>query len=128
MRKVIRRVSALAAASGLVLLATPVAPANAHGEAAQEGWLRMGTVAFWDVEINGEPMGQGPISVDVNQEFTITGTTKILETWPEQLDDPELGFISVVAPGPPVVIKTRTVNGKATPASIPTRNSSRCCA
>jgi methane/ammonia monooxygenase subunit B len=118
MRKVIRRASALAAAAGLVLLATPVAPANAHGEAAQEGWLRMGTVAFWDIEINGQPMGQGPISVAVNEEFTITGTTKILETWPEQLDDPELGFISVVAPGPPVVIKTRTVNGKPTPASI----------
>ncbi len=118
MRKVIRKVSALSAAVALVTLAAPVSPAGAHGEAAQEGWLRMGTVAFWDTEIDGKPMGDAPISVGVNEEFTITGTVKVLETWPEQLDDPELGYISVVAPGPPVVIKTRLVNGKPTPHSI----------
>lgn len=119
MRKVIRRASALMAAAVVVSLAVPAAPANAHGEAAQEAWLRMGTVAFWDVEINGEPMDSpDPISVAVNEEFTITGTAKILETWPEQLADPELGFITVLAPGPPVVIKSRLVNGVPTPASI----------
>jgi methane/ammonia monooxygenase subunit B len=118
MRKVIRKACALAAAAALVTLAAPVAPAGAHGEAAQEGWLRMGTVAFWDVEINGAPMGEAPISIKVNEEFTVTGTVKVLETWPEQLDDPELGYISMVAPGPPVVIKSRLVNGKPTPHSI----------
>lgn len=118
MRKVIRKASALLAAVALVTLATPVATAGAHGEAAQEGWLRMGTVAFWDLEINGQPMGEAPISVEVNEEFVISGTAKVLETWPEQLDEPELGFISVVAPGPPVVIKERIVNGKPTPHSI----------
>ncbi len=119
MRKVIKRVSALIAAALLVSLALPAAPASAHGEAAQEAWLRMGTVAFWDVEINGQPMLEGdPITVAVNEEFVITGTAKILETWPEQLAEPELGFISVVAPGPPVVIKERLVNGVPTAASI----------
>ncbi|MEQ1899018.1 MAG: methane monooxygenase/ammonia monooxygenase subunit B [Vicinamibacterales bacterium] len=118
MRKVIRKVGALVAASALVTLAAPVAPANAHGEAAQEGWLRMGTVAFWDVEINGQPMGEAAVEVPVNGEFTVTGTVKVLETWPEQLEEPELGFISIVAPGPPVIIKERLVNGKPTPHSI----------
>jgi methane/ammonia monooxygenase subunit B len=119
MRKVIRRASALFAAALVVSLGLPSAPANAHGEAAQEAWLRMGTIAFWDVQINGKPMDDPEaVSVAVNEEFTITGTAKVLETWPEQLADPELGFISVVAPGPPVIIKTRTVNGVPTPASI----------
>ena len=119
MRKVIRRASALIAAAMLVSMVLPAAPANAHGESAQEAWLRMGTVAFWDVEINGIPMNDPePISVAVNEEFTVTGTVKILETWPEQLADPELGFISVLAPGPPVVIKSRLVNGVPTPAAI----------
>ena len=104
MRKVIRRVSALIAAALMVALALPASPAGAHGEAAQEAWLRMGTVAFWDVEFSSNKIG-------VNEEMTITGTAKVLETWPEQLKDPKLGFISVVSAGSPLVIKKRLVNG-----------------
>ncbi|MEI2809724.1 MAG: methane monooxygenase/ammonia monooxygenase subunit B [Nocardioides sp.] len=111
MRKVIRRVSALIAAALMVALALPASPAGAHGEAAQEAWLRMGTVAFWDVEFSSNKIG-------VNEEMTITGTAKVLETWPEQLKDPKLGFISVVSAGSPLVIKKRLVNGIPTPHSI----------
>lgn len=111
MRKAVRRVSALIAAAIMVALALPVAPAGAHGEAAQEAWLRMGTVAFWDVKFD-------KTEIKVNEEVKITGTAKILETWPEQLEDPKLGYISVVSAGSPLVVKERLVNGVPAPHSI----------
>jgi len=111
MRNVVRRVFALLAAAVMVVLVTPAAPAGAHGETAQESFLRMGTVAFWDVEFSETTVKQ-------TQQLTITGTAKILETWPDQLAEPKLGFIGVVAPGPVVVIKERLINGQPAPAAI----------
>ncbi|MGL5809077.1 MAG: methane monooxygenase/ammonia monooxygenase subunit B [Nocardioides sp.] len=122
MRKVFRRASALIAGALVTSAFLPAAPAMAHGEAAQEAWLRMGTIAFYDVEFNGQPPGamdgDKALELKVNEEFTVTGKAKILETWPEQLDDPELGFINLIAPGPPVTITKRLVNGKPAAASI----------
>lgn len=94
-----------------IVLAAPTAPAQAHGETAQEAFLRMGTVAFWDVEYSTSKVKQ-------EERLTITGTAKILETWPEQLAEPKLGFIGVVAPGPVVVVKERLVNGQPAPMAI----------
>jgi len=110
-RNVVRKAAALLAAAVLTVLAVPAAPAGAHGETAQESFLRMGTIAFWDVKFSES-------TVEQTQQLTITGTAKILETWPEQLAEPKLGFIGVVAPGPVVVIKTRTINGQPAPAAI----------
>jgi methane/ammonia monooxygenase subunit B len=42
----------------------------------------------------------------------------VLETWPEQLADPKLGFIGLVAPGPVVLIKERKINGVPAPHAI----------
>lgn len=111
MRKHLRRALALVATLTALMLAAPVAPAQAHGETAQEAFLRMGTVAFWDVKFS---------TTEVEQEelVTITGTAKILETWPEQLAEPKLGFIGVVAPGPVVVVKERLINGQPAPMAI----------
>jgi methane/ammonia monooxygenase subunit B len=111
MRSVIRRVCALIVAALAVTMMAPASPASAHGEAAQEAFLRMGTVVFWDVEFSSDTVSQG-------EEFTITGNAKILETYPEQLAEPKLGFIGVVAPGPVVIIKERTINGQAAPMAI----------
>lgn len=111
MRSKIRYIGAAMAAMVAVLLALPAAPAQAHGETAQEAFLRMGTVAFWDVKYSADKVAQG-------EEVTITGTAKILETYPEQLSEPKLGFIGVVAPGPVVVVKERTINGVPAPMAI----------
>jgi methane/ammonia monooxygenase subunit B len=107
----LRRLLTVPAVALLVTIFGPVTPASAHGETAQESFLRMGTVAFWDVTFSETSIAQ-------NETFTITGTAKILETWPEQLAAPELGFISVLAPGPVVVTKERTVNGAPEPNAI----------
>ena len=111
MRSKLKYIGAVMAAAVAVVLALPPAPASAHGETAQEAFLRMGTVAFWDVKYSEEKVAQG-------EELTITGTAKILETYPEQLAEPKLGFIGVIAPGPTVVIKERTINGAPAPMAI----------
>lgn len=111
MRSKLKYMGAVLAAAVAVVLALPPAPASAHGETAQEAFLRMGTVAFWDVKYSEEKVAQG-------EELTITGTAKILETYPEQLAEPKLGFIGVIAPGPTVVIKERTINGQPAPMAI----------
>ena len=107
----IKRAAALLVASIGIAFAAPVAPAGAHGETAQEAFLRMGTVAFWDVEYSTSKVKQEEL-------VKITGTAKILETWPEQLAEPKLGFIGVIAPGPVVVVKERLVNGQPAPMAI----------
>lgn len=111
MRSNLRRVLTLVVATLAVALAAPVAPANAHGETAQEAFLRMGTIGFWDVEYSTETVKQEEL-------VKITGTAKVLETWPEQLAEPKLGFLGVIAPGPVVVIKERLINGQPAPHSI----------
>jgi methane/ammonia monooxygenase subunit B len=83
----------------------------AHGENAQESWLRMNTVAFWNVSFSTDTVKQG-------ETVTITGTAKVLETWPKTLKGPDTAYVSVVAPGPVFLMKDRTINGQAAPASI----------
>lgn len=83
----------------------------AHGERAQEAFLRQKTVAFFDVRFSSDTVKQG-------DALTITGTAKILETWPRTLPEPEVAYLGVVAPGPVVVMKERIVNGKPAPGSI----------
>lgn len=110
MRK--RLVRALLLGAVLVLAVAVYAPAAfAHGERAQEGFLRMKTAAFFDVEFSSEKVKQG-------EQITITGKVKILETWPTTLGKPEVGYINILSPGPSLVMKERTINGRPTPGSI----------
>ena len=94
---------------GLVIFSAPAA--LAHGEHSQEPWLRLSTVAFWNVNFSTQTVQQG-------QELTITGTAKVLETWPRTLPDPETAFISVESPGPAFLLKERLVNDQAAPDSF----------
>ena len=83
----------------------------AHGERAQEGFLRMKTVAWQDVRFSATNVDQG-------KQLVITGKVKVLEVWPATLANPELGYINVSASGPHFVMKERTVNGHPAPASF----------
>lgn len=87
------------------------AAALAHGENAQEAFLRTQTVLFYDVEFSGG-------TIEQNEPFTVTGKFKILETWPAQLGEPELAYVSLVAPGPVMAMKERFINGQPAPHSI----------
>ena len=67
--------------------------ASAHGENAQEGFLRMETVTFTDVNFSTDTVKQG-------EPVTITGKATLLDTWPKTLGEPQTGFVNVTAPGP----------------------------
>jgi len=79
-------------------------PAFAHGEAADEPFLKDLTVAFYDVHIS-------PTMVKVGEPVTITGKLTVLDTWPYTLDPPHTAYITPVVPGPVFALTDRSVNG-----------------
>src|SRR6266849_2016168 len=85
--------------------------ASAHGENAQEGFLRMETVAFTNVVFSTDTIKQG-------ENVTITGKATLLDTWPKTLGEPTTGFVNVTAPGPVLLMKDRLVNGMSAPDAI----------
>ena len=87
-----------------LMLTTSAAKVFAHGEAADEPFLKDLTVAFYDVHIT-------PTEVKVGDSVTITGSVKILETWPYTLDQPQTAYITPVVPGPVFALTDRVVNG-----------------
>lgn len=98
----------------LILALVYLPSVHAHGERAQEAFLRMQTVAFFDVKYSENienPLKQG-------EEWSVTGTMKILETWPETLGEPTVGYIGLTTQGPSSLMMKRVVNGKDTPHSI----------
>jgi methane/ammonia monooxygenase subunit B len=78
--------------------------AFAHGEAADEPFLKDLTVAFYDVHVS-------PTTVKVGEPVTISGTLTILDTWPYTLDEPRTAYITPVVPGPVFALTDRVVNG-----------------
>ena len=82
-----------------------------HGEDSQEGFLRMETVAFSNVQFSADTLKQG-------DQVVITGHAEILDTWPRTLGDPSTGYINVTTQGPALLMKDRLVNGIEAPDSI----------
>jgi methane/ammonia monooxygenase subunit B len=115
MRRRFRRVLWAVLVAGALLVASAPA-ASAHGERAQEAFLRMRTVAWVDVTFSRTTVKQG-------ETFTITGTAKILDAWPGNLasGDPRVGYLGIIAPGPVVLLKERTINGVSIPSRIDVR-------
>ncbi len=95
----------------LLCLGTATQQMSAHGEAADEPFLKVLTSAFYDVSIT-------PTQVEVGQPVTISGTVRILDTWPYTLNSPGRAFITAVVPGPVFAMKERMVNGEWAPHSI----------
>jgi methane/ammonia monooxygenase subunit B len=85
--------------------------AGAHGEAADEPFLKDLTVAFYDVSI-------GPPNVTVGQPVTISGKLTVLDTWPYTLDAPHTAYVTPVVPGPVFALTDRTINGDPAFGSI----------
>src|SRR3989442_5951696 len=98
--------------SALAIAAIASVPkAYAHGEAGDEPFLKDLTVAFYDVSI-------APTAIQVGQQVTITGTVRILETWPYTLAPPETAAIMPVVPGPVFALQDRLVNGQSATGSF----------
>jgi methane/ammonia monooxygenase subunit B len=104
----------LAAFLGAAALTFVLAPAaSAHGEKSQEGFLRMRTVAWEDVNFSGDSVQQG-------QTVTVTGRVKIMDAWPSSLAKglPNTCYLGMISPGPTILIKERTLNGVSAPSRI----------
>ncbi|MGH3737092.1 MAG: methane monooxygenase/ammonia monooxygenase subunit B [Micromonosporaceae bacterium] len=98
---------------GLVaILAGPAPAAHAHGEQTQEAFLRSSTVLLYDVRYSAT-------EVNVGDELTITGTLRVMNAWPDHtIPEPEIGFLSVIAPGPVFAVKDRRLGDTFTPQSV----------
>ncbi|MBV8361858.1 MAG: hypothetical protein JO189_28570, partial [Deltaproteobacteria bacterium] len=95
----------------ILLFCLSVTSAYAHGEAADEPFLKDLTVAFYNVHI-------GPTDIKVGDPVTITGSLRILETWPYTLDQPQTAYITPVVPGPVFALVDRVINGQPAFGSI----------
>jgi methane/ammonia monooxygenase subunit B len=96
-----------------VLMGMGTHSVSAHGERAQEGFVRMATATWWDVKWSKDTVTQ-------NDPMTITGTVKLLETWPNNMSNgnPDVCYLTVVEPGARFVLVDRKVNGQETPESM----------
>jgi methane/ammonia monooxygenase subunit B len=105
--------AALPPLAALGLLLGNATPVFAHGERAQDAFARMQTVGWWGVNFSKTTVQQG-------DTVTITGTAKILETWPNNLSNgnPDVCYLTVVEPGAQFVLKDRVINGVETPQSF----------
>jgi methane/ammonia monooxygenase subunit B len=107
-----RRILLILVAATLVTV-VPATAASAHGERSQEGFLRMRTVGWTDVNFTRDTVMQG-------ETVTVTGKVKIMDAWPSSLakGQPNTCFMSMIAPGPTIVLKERTINGESMPTRI----------
>ena len=76
-------------------LAGTMSIAFAHGEKAQEPFLRMRTIHWFDVEWTKDTLA-------VNDVMSITGKFKVApkSSWPQATAKPSLAFLNVSIPGP----------------------------
>ena len=81
-----------------------VEPAWAHGERAQEPYLRTRTVQYYDVHFDKK-------SVKVNEDFTLVGRFRLMEDWPDAVSLPETVFLSAYSPGPMITRVESYLNG-----------------
>jgi methane/ammonia monooxygenase subunit B len=72
------------------------AAAWAHGERAQEPYLRTRTAQWYDVKWSTDKL-------DVNERITITGKFRLFGDWPDAVQPPHTVFVSNATPGPVLV-------------------------
>lgn len=85
-----------------VLTALPAA--WAHGERAQEPYLRTRTAHWYDVTWSTDKLG-------VNDRITITGKFRLFGDWPDAVELPKTVFVSNASPGPVLVRVESYLNG-----------------
>ncbi|WP_179733315.1 bacterial ammonia monooxygenase, subunit AmoB [Bradyrhizobium sp. IAR9] len=93
------------AAGWVVAFTAGVSSAAAHGERAQEPYLRTRTVQFYDVQFS-------KTDVKVNERFELTGKFRLMEDWPDAVTPPDIVFVSSVSPGPTIARVETYLNGE----------------
>ncbi|MGQ0481929.1 MAG: methane monooxygenase/ammonia monooxygenase subunit B [Pseudonocardia sp.] len=84
---------------------TGATPAFAHGEDKQPPNLRTRTVHFYDMQFSNANLKVGDL-------FTMRGNMYISQQWPDGVVNPEVTQLTVVAPGPTVLVKDRKIAGQ----------------
>lgn len=105
------RVWALGLAVGLAATMAAAGPADAHGEKSQAAFLRMRTLNWYDLKWS-------KTTVNVNEEYEITGKLHIMNAWPAAVHVPDNAFLNVGQPGPVAVREAVFVGGQFTPRSV----------
>ncbi|OPY96797.1 hypothetical protein A5906_01115 [Bradyrhizobium sacchari] len=82
-----------------------VSHAAAHGERAQEPYLRTRTVQFYDVHFS-------KTDVKVNERFELTGKFRLMQDWPDAVTPPDIVFVSSISPGPTIARIETYLNGE----------------
>jgi methane/ammonia monooxygenase subunit B len=96
-----RWMAVLLIVSGLL---APVPPASAHGERAQEPFLRTRTLHWYDVTWSTDKM-------KVNDEIVVTGKVRVFDDWPVNIPEPSTVHLGNATPGPVFVRKESYLNG-----------------
>lgn len=106
------RLAALLGVLAILFMVSPPPLASAHGEQSQQAFQRTATVVFYDVKFS-------TTNLDIGQELTITGTMRVMDSWPDHtIPPPEIGFLTVNQPGPVFSVQDREVNGQFAPQSV----------
>jgi methane/ammonia monooxygenase subunit B len=87
-------------------------PAAAHGERAQEPYLRTRTAHWYDVKWSVDKLA-------VNETITVTGKFRLFGDWPDAVEPPQTVFVSNATPGPVLARVDSSLNG------VPARQSFR---
>lgn len=95
----------------ITLLSWPLRGA-AHGERAQEPYLRTRTTHWYDVHWSTDKVG-------VNETITVTARFRLFGDWPQAVNLPKTVFVSNATPGPVFVRVESYLNG------VPARQSFR---
>lgn len=107
-----RRLAALLGVVGFLFILMPPPLAAAHGEQSQQAFERTSTVLFYDDTFSTRQL-------NVGDDLTITGTFRVMNSWPAHtIKEPDLGFLTVNQPGPVFFIQDREISGMFTPQSV----------
>jgi methane/ammonia monooxygenase subunit B len=105
------RLWALGLAAGLAVTMAATGPADAHGEKSQAAFLRMRTLSWYDLKWN-------KTSVNVNEEYEISGKLHIMNAWPAAVHIPDRAFVNTGQPGAVANREAVFVGGQFTPRSM----------
>lgn len=104
--KTIKKAAFITATAVVALLSATPPAALAHGERAQEPFLRMRSIQWYDMKWSAD-------TVKVNDEMTLTGKFRVFPDWPNALHEPKVSFLNIGIPGP-VFLRTLTeIGGEA---------------
>lgn len=99
----LKKAAFITATAVVALLSAAPPDAMAHGERAQEPFLRMRSIQWYDMQWSKD-------TVKVNDEMTLSGKFRVFPDWPNALQEPKVSFLNIGIPGP-VFLRTSTEIG-----------------